>query len=502
MKKLLLSTLAVCTFLFGQAQLPANSICPDFTGTDLNGNVWNLYEILDSGKPVIIEVSAAWCGPCWSYHSTGSLKNFYNQYGPNGTNEAMVLFIEGESTNSLAQLQGITTSQSYAGFTKGDWITGTPFPIIDDASIANLLQISAFPTIYAVCPDRIINEIGQVTTVQAYNHVSNSNCTSASFDIDARLFGATGINANCLQETAGVSVILQNKGLTPLTEATFTITGIPEPIVHEWTGNLATYEIEEVEIIGIVAPQPTNITVSITSADDNPANNSKSLSVTSAIQASTTHIRVVFKNDPWPGENSWKIRNSTGSTVATSPSFPATMSSAVTNTYDYYLPGLGCYSFEFTDAYGDGLNGAPYGYWNGNIKAYSVAENGATTLLYINNGTEPMASQGPATEKTTFSADTQLGTNDFGTNEISLFSAFPNPASNMIHLNYSLNAASEVSVDIINAVGANVISKDYGIQSQGEHIQQLDLSMLSEGIYMINLNTEGKTQTLRVVVNK
>lgn len=65
MKKALL-TASAAVLLSGavSAQLPDNSVCPDFTGTDLNGVSHHLYAYLDSGYTVFLDVSATWCGPC------------------------------------------------------------------------------------------------------------------------------------------------------------------------------------------------------------------------------------------------------------------------------------------------------------------------------------------------------------------------------------------------------------------------------------------------------
>jgi len=59
MKKILLALTAVFSMSAAQAQLASGSLAPDFTGTDLNGNTYNLYEILGSGKTVVMDISAA-----------------------------------------------------------------------------------------------------------------------------------------------------------------------------------------------------------------------------------------------------------------------------------------------------------------------------------------------------------------------------------------------------------------------------------------------------------
>ena len=37
-----------------QAQLPSGSVAPNFTVTDIDGNSWTLYDILDQGKTVLL----------------------------------------------------------------------------------------------------------------------------------------------------------------------------------------------------------------------------------------------------------------------------------------------------------------------------------------------------------------------------------------------------------------------------------------------------------------
>src|SRR5687767_6289493 len=135
MKKNLLALLFTAFVMAGaqnaNAQLANGCIAPDFTATDINGNSWNLYTLLDQGKTVFIDISATWCGPCWSYHNSQALENLYTQYGPSGTDEVRVFFVEGDGSTNLQCLYG---PSGCVGGTQGDWVTGTPYPIIDNAT--------------------------------------------------------------------------------------------------------------------------------------------------------------------------------------------------------------------------------------------------------------------------------------------------------------------------------------------------------------------------------
>ncbi|MES2555524.1 MAG: T9SS type A sorting domain-containing protein [Bacteroidota bacterium] len=146
--KRILTSMALClTASASMAQVGA--VAPDFTATDINGNSHNLYTYLNAGKVVLLDVSATWCGPCWGFHTNHYLEDLYAEYGPAGTNEVVVLFYEGDAATNAQDLDGTD------GASQGDWITGTPYPLINESPLQISLSIYAplgFPTINVICP--------------------------------------------------------------------------------------------------------------------------------------------------------------------------------------------------------------------------------------------------------------------------------------------------------------------------------------------------------------
>lgn len=126
----------------GDAKLTWDYIGQPFVATTITGDSIDLAAWIDSGYSVVIDYSACWCPPCWSLHQGGVMEAFYNQFGPNGTNELRCLWIEIESTNTIDQIYGTSTGSSRSNYSQGDWTHGGtfPVPIIDDASTLSTCQ--------------------------------------------------------------------------------------------------------------------------------------------------------------------------------------------------------------------------------------------------------------------------------------------------------------------------------------------------------------------------
>lgn len=173
MKKILLFVLAIITLSNANAQLSDGTIAPDFTVTDLDGNVHHLYDYLNAGKTVYIDFFATWCGPCWNYHNTHAFEDLYSEYGPNGTDEVMCFGIEADFATSEDCMYDINCPSS-----QGDWTAGVDYPQINltgsnGPSVASDYHIAYYPTIYAICPNtKKVYEVGQRNKTGLYNFIA------------------------------------------------------------------------------------------------------------------------------------------------------------------------------------------------------------------------------------------------------------------------------------------------------------------------------------------
>ena len=218
------------------AQLPNGSVAPDFTMTDIYGESHNLL-LPDQGMSVILNFSAVWCGPCLAYKEEGILNDIYNAYGPNGSGDIMVLSFETEDGAGLEALYG-----EGAG-TVGDFVTGTNYPIIDNASNlywSSYMQPGAesgpVPLIYTVCPNRILTETGQAP-LASHVTAATTSCGNAVTS-PAATVNYSGDEYKCGEGSWEAKGDLTNLGSIPVTSAQFSVDFNGNVSTVNWSGNL------------------------------------------------------------------------------------------------------------------------------------------------------------------------------------------------------------------------------------------------------------------------
>jgi hypothetical protein len=281
MKKFFTFFAAIALAAVSYAQLPAGSIVPDFTVYEIdktNGNMItdqsiNLYNLLNDGKTVFIDVSATWCGPCWNFHQTGTLDGIWSNYGPNSSNyDSYVIWMEGDEGNYSSLTGGTDAGGSSS---QGNWLNGVEYPIVplhlapnatNQSTILGNLGLAYYPTIYMVCPNRMAFEMDRNGSNQAqqWHGLIATTCPATTNTNDAVL-GVDRISQPTYycEYSFQPQIKLQNVGTAPLTSATLRLTHGSDVETVDWTGNLAQYETATVTLPAVTGTENGNQTFTV-----------------------------------------------------------------------------------------------------------------------------------------------------------------------------------------------------------------------------------------------
>lgn len=475
--------------LFSQAQIPDGTVAPDFTATDIGGNEFSLYNTLDAGQVVIVQYFAVWDSYAWDYYNSGVLQALFTMYGPDGTNQLVILQIESEPSNTSAQLFGPQSlTGDPASQTQGDWITSNPFIVVDSSAIAGLYDVTYLPTLFMICPDKISTQINQVETATIATALNGQICPVLTAGQDPAITQLT-TQASCGSGVVDISFYLKNLGTETLSVADILIEGVSASFNHTWTGNLLPYQEELLVFDDVAAPGNTDVQVSITSTDSNSLNNSEM--VPSGIHKTSPSVKLVLGLDNFPEEVSWEIRDSNGNVVHSDGDF--------TVSYQYFedtllFPSDGCYSFYLFDEGGDGLHGSQWGGYDGTC--YLSGLNGygeviAEIVDYDGSYDFEETESPPSFLMAEFEVLTALETSN--KTIVQDLMIYPNPTNGKLNFNLGKMDSRQVDLKIMDSAGQLVFNRVQGFLPSGVQNFEADLTALPVGIYIVKLSDD-KTQ--------
>lgn len=278
---------------------------------------------------------------------------------------------------------------------------------------------------------------------------------------------------------------ITNLGTETITSAEISYTYNPgNTMPYTWTGNLTTGQSAN-----IVLPSQTltngnysfsAVITSVNSQSDENANNN-STSSTFGILSDGYVVNMELKLDCYGSEISWRLLNQQqNQTLSTGGPYQDNFNTQTTINQNWCLAEA-CYVLEINDTYGDGLNGGGNCQILGSVQ---ITESG-NVLNEITSGQANFGNQ----KKLPFclgSATNNL--EDLGNNlEINLY---PNPSDGAINLDF--NQLGEKSIRLYSAQGA-LIQETISHEAQWNY----NASELAQGLYFIQVEFGGRTQTLK-----
>ncbi len=469
-----------------QAQMTDGSIAPDFTATDINGIEYNLYDLLNEEKTVILDISATWCPPCWSYHNNGVLEDIWEQYGPEGTNEVFIFFIEGDASTSIDDLYGT------GGNTLGNWVAETPYPIINSSQIASSYQINYFPTLYSICPDRTVVEIGQAS-VGGHMAAANS-CLQPTGLNNVGIELVNLPSGFCPGETTLAPIVkIANGGYDNLSsaEVTYSIND-SAPQTYTFSGDLATFAKSTVTLdpITFMAGETNTVEVSISMpngmADDELSDNSTT--VVRQTPSATNNLTVTLNTDCWGEQVIYQIKDLDGSIQVQGGGYASETEYVETIS----LAENTCYEVVLRDFNGDGMNGSQYE--DCDVDGTFVITDDLGNVAFSYDGSTEYSQL-----KSLFITSQSTAVSDL--DNVSNISISPNPASDIVNVSLSLATAISMDVTVYNVIGQKmeILNQDF---SAGLNQFSLDVSNYTNGVYFVNLSSTEGVETVKFVVEK
>lgn len=154
---------------------------------------------------------------------------------------------------------------------------------------------------------------------------------------------------------------------------------------------------------------------------------------------------------------------------------------------------------------GNGINAIPFdsgatqvAYYGGfGMPTVAVVAGGFHQVLFVNVGFATGDTATMAAAIHNFFATIGVGENN---SRVTSMSAFPNPATDNVQIDFELTQNSDVTLQIVNTLGQIVRETQMGEVAQGKHTTNVSVSDLEAGVYFFRITTAEGVVARQVVI--
>ena len=302
--------------------------------------------------------------------------------------------------------------------------------------------------------------------------------------IDAAVTSITNVpELLCGDSLIHPQITLKNNGSEVVTSIIVTYGlqgGVPETII--WTGSLQPGQTFNFQLPPIIVPPGEHI-LEISSASPNgdmdqvPENDIWTFAFT--VNSPSETVVLLITQDEYGSDITWNLTSPGGEELYSGGPYQNGNNGEVIEVP--FCLSNGCYTFTIEDEFGDGICCA-----NGEGE-YIIQTSDGSHVFVMNNGeygdgnTDVFCLEAVAVEEIALSASVEV---------------FPNPATDVVTLRSSIGLDH---VTLFDGMGRIINERDL---RHSDRIVRIDLSALSEGIYLMQITADGQREVRPVMIQR